>query len=52
MVLETAIKVSLEVREALKSELKDGETYNELIISMYDRLKDQGWRDISSPNRP
>ena len=52
MVLETAIKVSLEVKDALKSELKDRETYNELIISMYDRLKDQGWRDISSPNRP
>ncbi len=51
MVLETAIKVSSEVKEALKSELKDGETYNELIISMYNRLKDQGWRDITSPNR-
>jgi hypothetical protein len=51
MVLETAIKVSLEVKEALKSNLKDRETYNELIISMYNRLKEQGWREITSPNR-
>ena len=51
MVLETAIKVSLEVKEALKSNLNDRETYNELIISMYNRLKEQGWREITSPNR-
>jgi hypothetical protein len=51
MVLETAIKVSLEVKEALKSNLKDGETYNELLIIMYNRLKEQGWREITSPNR-
>ena len=51
MVLETAIKVSLEVREALKDELKNTETYNDLIIEMYDRLKGQGWREITSPNR-
>ena len=51
MVLETAIKLSLELKKALKSELKDGETYNEMIISMYERLKDQGWREITSPNR-
>jgi hypothetical protein len=51
MVLETAIKVSLEVKNALKSNLNDRETYNELIISMYNRLKEQGWREITSPNR-
>jgi len=51
MVLETAIKVSSEVKNALKSNLNDRETYNELIISMYNRLKEQGWREITSPNR-
>ena len=44
--LETTIKVSNELKEALKENKKEGETYNEMIISMYLRLKDQGWREF------
>ena len=44
MVLETTIKVSNELKEALKEKKQYGESYNDLIISMYVRLKDQGWR--------
>ena len=46
MVLETTIKVSSDLKEALKSNKKYGESYNEMIISMYLRLKDQGWREF------
>jgi len=46
MVLETTIKISSELKEALKSNKKYGESYNEMIISMYLRLKDQGWREF------
>ena len=45
MVLETTIKVSNDLKEALKSNKKYGESYNQMIISMYVRLKDQGWRE-------
>ena len=45
MVLETTIKVSNDLKEALKKEKQYGESYNEMIISMYLRLKDQGWRE-------
>ena len=45
MVLETTIKVSNDLKEALKNNKKYGESYNEMIISMYLRLKDQGWRE-------
>tara|TARA_B100001142_G_scaffold161009_1_gene161208 strand:- start:546 stop:698 length:153 start_codon:yes stop_codon:yes gene_type:complete len=45
MVLETTIKVSSDLKEALKSNKKYGESYNQMIISMYVRLKDQGWRE-------
>ena len=45
MVLETTIKVSNELKDVLKENKKEGETYNEMIISMYLRLKDQGWRE-------
>ena len=44
--LETTIKISNELRAALKENKKQGETYNEMIISMYLRLKDQGWREF------
>jgi len=44
MVLETTIKVSNELKEALKEKKQYGESYNDLIISMYVRLEDQGWR--------
>ena len=46
MVLETTIKVSNELKEALKEKKQYGESYNDLIISMYVRLKDQGWREF------
>ena len=46
MVLETTIKVSNDLKEALKSNKKHGESYNEMIIFMYLRLKDQGWREF------
>lgn len=46
MVLETTIKVSNELKDVLKENKKEGETYNEMIISMYLRLKDQGWREF------
>ena len=44
MVLETTIKISNELKDVLKESKKQGETFNDLIISMYVRLKDQGWR--------
>ena len=46
MVLETTIKVSNDLKEALKEKKQYGESYNDLIISMYLRLKDQGWREF------
>ena len=46
MVLETTIKVSNELKDVLKENKKQGETYNEMIIYMYLRLKDQGWREF------
>jgi SOS response regulatory protein OraA/RecX len=51
MVLETAIKVSMEVKEALREKLMEQETFNELITEMFNRLAQQGWREITSPNR-
>ena len=45
MVLETTIKVSNDLKEALKKDKQNGESYNDLIITMYLRLKDQGWRE-------
>lgn len=51
MVLETTIKVSSELKEALKKDKQYGESYNDLIIAMYLRLKDQGFRDIVVPKR-
>ena len=46
MVLETTIKVSNDLKEALKKDKQNGESYNDLIITMYLRLKDQGWREF------
>ena len=44
MVLETTIKVSNKLKEALKEKKQYGESYNDLIIAMFVRLEDQGWR--------
>ncbi len=44
MVLETTIKISKKLRDELKQELHYGESYNNMIIEMFLRVKSQGWR--------
>ena len=44
MVLETTIKISKKLRDELKQELHYGESYNDIIIEIFSRVKSQGWR--------
>ena len=44
MVLETTIKISKKLRDELKQELNYGESYNDMIIEIFSRVKSQGWR--------
>jgi hypothetical protein len=44
MVLETTIKISKKLRDELKQELHYGESYNDMIIEIFSRVKSQGWR--------
>ena len=44
MPLETTIKISKKLRNELKQELHYGESYNDMIIEIFSRVKSQGWR--------
>jgi hypothetical protein len=45
MVLETTIKISKKLRNELKQELHYGESYNDMIMEMFLRVKTlENWR--------
>jgi hypothetical protein len=45
MPLETTIKISKKLRNELKQELHYGESYNDMIIEMFSRVKSlENWR--------
>jgi hypothetical protein len=44
MVLETTIKISKKFKHELKQELLYGESYNDMLIEIFSRVKSQGWR--------
>ena len=45
MVLETTIKISKKLRDELKQELNYGESYNDMIIEIFSRVKTlENWR--------
>jgi hypothetical protein len=45
MPLETTIKISKKLRNELKQELHYGESYNDMLIEMFSRVKSlENWR--------